>query len=264
MRLPNKIGLVTGAASGMGRAGALRFAQEGACVGVVDINADGVNEVVREIHAAGGKAIPLVGDLTKDDFSRNIVAETVKAFGGLDFAWCHAGHPGPAAIEGIDMKLWDLAVDLNLRTALVTTSAAIPEIRKRTQSGHGGGSLLYTSSTSGLRGSPHSPVYSAMKFGIIGFMRSLAARYAKENIRANVLCPGAIDTPMTRVFQRRPDDTKNANVDMEALMLDKAKRTPMGRFSQPPEIANLALFLVSDEASWVSGAAIPIDGATVA
>jgi NAD(P)-dependent dehydrogenase (short-subunit alcohol dehydrogenase family) len=264
MRLPDKIGLVTGAASGMGRAGAIRFASEGACVGVVDINGDGVNEVVKEIRAAGGRAIPLVGDLTGDDFSRAIVAETVKAFGGLDFAWCHAGHPGPAEIEKIDMELWDLSVDLNLRTALVTTSAAIPEIRKRTQAGHAGGSLLYTSSTSGLRGSPHSPVYSAMKFGIIGFMRSLAARYAKENIRANVLCPGAIDTPMTRTFQRRPDDTKNANVDMEDLLARKARLTPMGRFSQPPEIANLALFLVSDEASWVSGAAIPIDGATVA
>ncbi len=162
------------------------------------------------------------------------------------------------------MELWDLAVDLNLRTALVTTAAAIPEIRKRVQAGHGSGALLYTSSTSGLRGSPHSPVYSAMKFGIIGFMRSLAARYARENIRANVLCPGAIDTPMTRVFQHRPDDTKNAGVDMEELLACKARLTPMGRFSQPPEIANLALFLVSDEASWVSGAAIPIDGATVA
>jgi len=259
MRLPDKIGIVTAAASGMGRAGAIRFAQEGAAVGVVDINGEGANEVVKEIKAAGGRAIALVGDLRKDEFSRAIVHDTVKAFGGLDFVWCHAGHPGPAEVEKIDMELWDISVELNLRTALVTTSVAIPEMRKRGQ-----GSLLYTSSTSGLRGSPHSPVYSAMKFGIIGFMRSLAARYARENIRANVVCPGAIDTPMTRVFQRRPDDTKNANVDMEALMAEKARKTPMGRFSQPPEIANLALFLVSDEASWVSGAAIPIDGATVA
>jgi len=259
MRLPDKIGLVTAAASGMGRAGALRFAQEGASVGVVDINEEGANAVVEEIRAAGGNAIPLVGDLRDDDFSRAIVHETVKAFGGLDFVWCHAGHPGPAEIEHVDMELWDIAVDLNLRTALVTTAAAVPEIRKRGQ-----GSILYTSSTSGLRGSMHSPVYSAMKFGIIGFARSLATRYAKENIRANVLCPGAIDTPMTRTFVRRPDDTKNPDADLEALLADRAKRTPMGRLSQPPEIANLALFLVSEEASWVSGAAIPIDGGTVA
>ena len=130
--------------------------------------------------------------------------------------------------------------------------------------GRAGGSLLYTSFISGLPGSPHSSVYSAMKFGIVGFVRSLAARYAKDNIRANVLCPGAIDTPMTRTFQRRPDDTKNANVDREDRLARKARRMPRGRFSQPPGIANLALFLVSDEASRVSGAAIPIDGATVA
>lgn len=259
MRLANKIGLVTAAASGMGRAGAIRFAAEGAAVGVVDINAQGVDEVVKTIKAAGGKAIGLVGDLRKDEFSRDIVKETVKAFGGLDFAWCHAGHPGPAEIEHVDMELWDIAVDLNLRTALTTTAAAIPEMRKR-----GKGSLLYTSSTSGLRGSPHSPVYSAMKFGIIGFMRSLSGRYAKEQIRANVICPGGVDTPMLRTFLARPDDKAKAGRDMKELLADRAKRAPMGRTSDPAEIANMALFLVSDEASYVSGAAIPVDGAMVA
>ncbi len=259
MRLADKIGLVTAAASGMGRAGALRFAQEGCAVGVVDINGDGANAVVKDIRAAGGKAIALVGDLRGDDFSRAIVHETVKAFGGLDFAWMHAGHPGPASIEDVDMDLWDIAVDLNLRTALVTTATAIPEIRKRGQ-----GSLLYTSSTSGLRGSPHSPVYSAMKFGIVGFVRSLAARYAKENIRANVVCPGGVDTPMLRDFVRRPDATNDIGVPMDQLIVNRAKRAPMGRISDPMEIANMALFLVSDEASWVSGAAIPVAGASIA
>jgi len=259
MRLANKIGLVTAAASGMGRAGAIRFAAEGAAVGLVDIDGNGVEEVVSTIKAAGGKAIGLVGDLRKDEFSRDIVTETAKAFGGLDFAWCHAGHPGPAEIEHIDMALWDIAVDLNLRTALTTTAAAIPEMRKR-----GKGSLLYTSSTSGLRGSPHSPVYSAMKFGIIGFMRSLSGRYAKEQIRANVICPGGVDTPMLRTFLARPDDKAKAGRDMNELLADRAKRAPMGRTSDPAEIANMALFLVSDEASYVSGAAIPVDGAMVA
>ena len=260
MRLANKIGLVTAAASGMGRAGAIRFAQEGAAVGVVDINGDGANEVVKEIKAAGGKAIALVGDLRSDDFSRAIVHDTVNAFGGLDFAWMHAGHPGPASIEDVDMNLWDIAVDLNLRTALVTTAAALPEIRKR----NNGGSLLYTSSTSGLRGSPHSPVYSAMKFGIVGFVRSLAARYAKENIRANVVCPGGVDTPMLRDFVRRPDALNDPGVPMDQLIINRARKAPMGRISDPMEIANMALFLVSDEASWVSGAAIPVDGASIA
>src|SRR5436189_4973983 len=147
MRLQNKVGIVTAAASGMGRAGALRFAREGAAVGVVDIDQAGVDAVVGEIAAAGGRALGLVGDLRQDSFAREIVRRTANAFGGLDFVWNHVGHPGPAAIEGLDWKDFELAMDLNVRTVLVTTEAAIPELRAR-----GGGALLYTASTSGLTG----------------------------------------------------------------------------------------------------------------
>ena len=104
MRLEGKNGLVTAAGSGMGRAGAIRFAKEGASVGVVDIDEDSVNAVVSEIEAKGGKAVGIVADLTKDDDSRRIVRETANALGGLDFMWDHVGHPGPASIEGIEMK----------------------------------------------------------------------------------------------------------------------------------------------------------------
>ena len=119
MRLEGKNGLVTAAGSGMGRAGAIRFAKEGASVGVVDIDEDSVNAVVSEIEAKGGKAVGIVADLTKDDDSRRIVRETANALGGLDFMWDHVGHPGPASIEGIEMKDFDTTVDLNMRTILV-------------------------------------------------------------------------------------------------------------------------------------------------
>src|ERR1700758_2782525 len=161
MRLENKIGIVSAAASGMGRAGALRFAREGAAVGVVDIDQAGVEAVADEITAAGGRALGLVGDLRDDEFARAIVRRTASAFGGLDFVWNHVGHPGPASVEGIDMADFEIAIDLNLRTVLVTTEAAIPAIKAR-----GGGALLYTASTSGLQGSTFSPVYSAVKFGV--------------------------------------------------------------------------------------------------
>ena len=115
MRLEGKNGLVTAAGSGMGRAGAIRFAKEGASVGVVDIDEDSVNAVVSEIEAKGGKAVGIVADLTKDDDSRRIVRETANALGGLDFMWDHVGHPGPASIEGIEMKDFDTTVDLNMR-----------------------------------------------------------------------------------------------------------------------------------------------------
>ena len=171
MRLAGKIGIVTAAASGMGRAGALRFAREGAQVAVVDVDAAGVKRVVGEISAAGGVAHAITADLTKDDDSRRVVWDTVSRFKGLDFVWNHVGHPGPAAVEGIDLGAFDLAIGLNLRTVLITTEAAIPEIRRR-----GGGSLLYTASTSGLQGSSYSPVYSMCKFGVVGFVKSLALR----------------------------------------------------------------------------------------
>src|SRR5262249_46829599 len=139
MRLSGKIGIVTAAASGMGRAGALKFAKEGAQVAVVEVEAAGVRGVGGETAAAGGPAHGIGADLTKDEAARRIVWDTVGRFNGLDFVWNHVGHPGPAAVEGIDMAAFDLAIDLNLRTVLLTTAAAIPEIRRR-----GGGGLLFT------------------------------------------------------------------------------------------------------------------------
>jgi NAD(P)-dependent dehydrogenase (short-subunit alcohol dehydrogenase family) len=259
MRLENKIGIVTAAASGMGRAGALRFAREGAAVGVADIDAAGVDAVVREITAAGGRAIGLAGDLRDDAFARDIVRRTANAYGGLDFVWNHVGHPGPAAIEGIEMADFAIAIDLNLRSVLVTTEAAIPEMRAR-----GGGALLYTASTSGLVGSSFSPVYSMAKFGIVGFVRSLAKRLAPEKIRVNAVCPGPIDTPMLRVFVARPDQQRTVGQDREALVQQRGRQNPMGRTGRPEEVAAAALFLISDEASFVSGAALPIDGGATA
>lgn len=259
MRMQNKIGLVTAAASGMGRAGAIRFAREGAAVGVADRDGPGVAAVVEEIKAAGGRAIPLVGDLRGDGFARDIVAQTASAFGGVDFVWNHVGHPGPASVEGIDMADFELAVDLNLRTVLVTTEAAIPQLRAR-----GGGSLLFTASTSGLQGSVFSPVYSAVKFGVVGFVRSLAKRLAPENIRVNAVCPGSTDTPMLRVFVARPDQESTRGNDVEELVRTRGTANAMRRSARPEEIANAALFLLSDEASFVTGAALPVDGGTVA
>jgi NAD(P)-dependent dehydrogenase (short-subunit alcohol dehydrogenase family) len=259
MRMRNKVGLVTAAASGMGRAGALRLAREGAAVGVADRDAEGVARVVEEIRAAGGRAVGLAVDLREDGFARDVVARTASAFGGVDFVWNHVGHPGPAAVEGIDMADFGLAVDLNLRTVLVTTEAAIPQMRAR-----GGGALLFTASTSGLQGSAFSPVYSAVKFGVVGFVRSLAKRLAPEGIRVNAVCPGPTDTPMLRVFVARPDQASTRGNDVEELVRRRGAANPMGRSARPEEIASAALFLLSDEASFVTGAALPVDGGATA
>src|SRR5258705_4317062 len=154
------------------------------------------------------------------------------------------------------MADYELAMDLNLRTVLVTTEAAIPEMRAR-----GGGALFSTASTSGIQGSACSPVYSMAKFGIVGFVRSLAKRLASEKIRVNAICPGPIDTPMLRVFVARPDQQRTSGMDKEQLVVQRGQQNPMRRTGKPEEIANAALFLLSDEASFVSGGALPVDGA---
>jgi NAD(P)-dependent dehydrogenase (short-subunit alcohol dehydrogenase family) len=257
--MEGKNGIVTAAASGMGRAGAIRFAAEGASVGVVDVDEAGVAAVVAEIEAAGGRAKGIVADLTDEAESRRIVRETANAFGGLDFVWNHVGHPGPAAFEDLDMRDFDHAINLNLRTVITTTETAIPEMRAR-----GGGALLFTASTSGLQGSTFSPVYSVAKFGVIGLVRALAKRYAGDNIRVNAICPGPTDTPMLRVFVARPDQQSTSGMDKEELVRSRGGQTPMGRPGKPDELANAALFLLSDEASFVTGAALPVDGGATA
>lgn len=168
--------------------------------------------------------------------------------------WNHVGHPGPSAVEEIDPDDYEIAMDLNVRSVFMTTGRAIPHLRQR-----GGGSILFTASIAGLIGSPFSPVYSAAKWGVNGLMASLAGRLAADNIRVNSVCPGMVDTPMLKVFMARPDQ----ETDREANLAMMRTLTPLGREAQPEEIANAALFLLSDEASYITGVALPVDGGFV-
>ena len=243
----------------MGRAGAIRLAAEGAKVAVIDIDVESALSVVEEIASFGGEAHAICGDLTDDEFAMGVVGEAAGRLGGLDFVWNNAGHPGPAAFEDVDMALFELAMDLNFRSAAVVASHAIPHLRSS-----GGGSLLFTASTAGLVSSPFSPIYSAGKFAVIGLSRSLARRYAKENIRSNVVCPGSTDTAMLRVFQNRPDTVAKTSEQVEEVVANYGQMNPMGRHAQPADIANAALFLLSDEASYVNGAILTVDGGATA
>jgi NAD(P)-dependent dehydrogenase (short-subunit alcohol dehydrogenase family) len=257
-RLAGRSGLITAAASGMGRAGAVLFGREGASVAVVDRDEAAAASVAEELRRSGANAMAICGDLTDDSFARDAVERAAAQFGFLDFIWNHAGHPGPAAFEGVDMEMYELAMNLNVRAAVVIAGAAIPHLRRR-----GGGSIVFTASGAGLVASPLSPIYSAAKFGVVGLARALAKRYGKENIRCNAICPGAVDTPMLREFQQRPDAPKTG-ADVEGVIKQFGNMNPMGRNGRPEEIAAAALFLISHEASYVNGAVLAVDGGMTA
>ena len=251
MRLEGKIALITAAASGIGRAAAVLFAREGATVALADIDKGRIADAVGEITAAGGRARGLPCDLTREADSRRIVRETVEAFGGLDILWNNVGHPGPGRVEGVAMDDVDVALNLNLRSVLITTSEAIPAMRAR-----GGGSILFTSSIAGIYGSPFSPVYSAAKFGVTGLTKSLSLRLAPDNIRVNCVCPAPIDTPMLDIFMGRPDVEANKHENLARMK----QAVPLGRVGTPMEVAHAGLFLASDDASYITGVSLPVDG----
>ena len=251
MRLANRIALITASASGIGRAAAVLFAREGASVAIADIDKGRIADTVAEITKAGGRALGIPCDLTRESDARRIVRETVTAFGGLDILWNNVGHPGPGRVEDVDMDAYDEAMTLNVRSVLVTTSEAIPAMRAR-----GGGSIVFTSSIAGIYGSPFSPVYSAAKFGVTGLTKSLALRLAPDKIRVNCVCPAPIDTPMLDIFMGRPDVEANKHENLARMK----QAIPLGRVGTPMEVAQAGLFLASDEASYITGVSLPVDG----
>lgn len=254
MRLNGKRVIVTAAASGMGEAGCKLFAREGASVAVVDINADRTGAVVDAILTAGGKAKGFLADLSQAEECKRVIAESAAWLGGLDAIWAHAGIPGPATFEGMELADYRLAIDLNVTSAVICAGEAAPHIRRG-----GGGAMLFTASVAGLVGSPMSPIYSMAKFGIVGLTMSLAQRYAPDRIRVNAVCPGPIDTAMLPQFMGRPGEEANREENLRKL----TAAVPLGRVGTPQEIAHAALWLLSDDASYVTGVALPVDGGYV-
>jgi NAD(P)-dependent dehydrogenase (short-subunit alcohol dehydrogenase family) len=251
MRLKGKLAVVTAGASGMGRAGALLFAKEGAKVAIIDLNEEAARAVAREIEAAGGSAVAIRADLSNAQECRSSVAEAAEKLGGIDVFWAHAGIPGTDVVEDIDLDEFEFSMSLNVRSCYLTVGEAVKHIRKR-----GGGSVILTASIAGIVGSMLSPLYSAAKFGVVGLGKSLSLRYGPEQIRVNVICPGLTQTPMLRSFMGR-----NASDDQAAETEQRMTgMIPLARVAQPQDIANAALFLACDESAYITGVALPVDG----
>ncbi|MEN5082032.1 SDR family NAD(P)-dependent oxidoreductase [Bosea sp. TWI1241] len=251
MRLADKLVIVTAAASGMGRAGVDLFLREGARVAAIDINAEALAALADDAKAKGHTIATIQADLSQPEQMRSSINDAAAALGGLDVLWAHAGIPGPAGIEDLDLAAYDQAIALNVTSAALGAGEAIKHMRKR-----GGGAIVFTSSISGLMGSMFSPIYSTAKFAVVGLTKSLAQTFAPDNVRVNVVCPGLADTPMKIGFTGRSGDPQEAEANQARLLAS----VPMGRLCRPEEAAHAVLWLASDDASFVTGVALPVDG----
>jgi NAD(P)-dependent dehydrogenase (short-subunit alcohol dehydrogenase family) len=252
MRLNGRIALITAAGSGMGRAAAELFAAEGATVIVADLNEEAAAGTVAAIEAAGGNALAAQCDVGNVEELRALFALVEERYGVLHVLYNHAGIPG---VGGLDMSEADFqrSIDVNLKSAFFGTSLAMPLLLRA----EGKASIIYTASTSGLVGSPLSPLYSLTKGGVVLLMKGVALRYAKEGVRANAICPGPTATPMLAQFFGRGPDAAAAAAQIPSFL---ETAVPMGRAAEPREIANAALWLAGDESSYVTGVALPVDG----
>lgn len=242
MRLKGKVSIITGGASGIGKATVLKFAQEGAIVAVCDLNQETIDATVNEVKAAGGEAVGYIVNVTNKSQINDMVGDVKARFGRIDVLVNNAGIVQDAQLTKMTDEQFDLVIDINLRGVYNCAKAVVD-----TMVAQGGGVILNASSVVGVYGNFGQTNYAATKFGVIGFVKTWAKELGKKGIRANAVCPGFVATPILKAM---PEKVIQAMED----------RVPMKRMAQPEEIANLYAFLASDEASYINGAAIEITG----
>ncbi len=246
-RLQGKVAIVTGAGQGLGRSTALRFASEGAKVVVADMNGETAHDTVTTISSTGGEAIAVIVDVSLAHDAEKMATETLAAFGRIDILVNNAATFGSGKhIAEIDEADWDRVMRVNLKGPFLCSKSVIPPMRSQ-----GGGSVVFVSSMSGVVANEMQADYNTSKHGLIGLARCLAQDCGEDGIRANVVCPTGMNTPM---MARTPAE----NVASYAAM------TMFSRFAEPEEVANAILFLASDEASYITAAVLMVDGGATA
>jgi len=248
MRLENKVALISGGARGMGAVEAKLFAKEGAKVVIGDMLEDEGKQVEAEINEAGGECVFVLLDVSDEDAWRRAVSEAVSRYGKLDILVNNAGIYRAHIVEETTVDEWDQVMDINAKGVFLGTKHAIPAMRQA-----GGGSIVNISSVAGLVGSKQTTAYTASKGAVRLLTKSTAIQYASDGIRANSVHPGTIVTPMTEGFLAEP-----------AMHEDRVNRTPLKRLGRPEDVAYGALYLASDEASFVTGSELVIDGGRTA
>ena len=241
-RMKDKVAVITGSGKGLGEAMALLFSREGAKIVVFDNDEGAGRETVEQIREQGGEAIFVHGDVSNPDDAVRLIDAAVDAFGRADVLVNNAGIHVDKTVANTTEAEWDQILGVNLKGVFLCSKAAIPQMRRQ-----GGGNIICISSISGLIGQLNQAAYNASKHGIIGLVRCMAYDHAQENIRANAICPGVMNTPLV------------ASVP-EAHIAPYRKANLLERFAEPIEVANAALFLASDESSHVTGSALVVDG----
>jgi len=249
--LQGKVALITGAASGIGRAAALLFAGEGAAVAIVDVNHAG-QEVANEIIRDGGKAIFEHADVTKAADCKRAVERTQQEFGGIHVLFNNAGIIRRASVVDLSEEDWDRVMAVNLKSIFLLSRQTISLMTKA-----GGGSIINTASGWGLTGGPRAAAYCASKGAVVLLTKALAVDHGPHKIRVNCICPGDTDTGMLR------EEAKQLGTPQDSFLATSARR-PLGRIGRPEEIARAALFLASDASSFVTGTALVVDGGGLA
>jgi len=251
MRLSGKVAIVTGAGRGIGRASALAFAREGAKVVLADIHEENLRAAYEEVRGLGDARM-LVTDVAKAADVERLIRFTVDTFGRLDVLFNNAGILIPNPVTELDEETWDRTIDVNLKSVFLGCKYAIPEMLKS-----GGGSIINMGSVNSLVAEPFLPAYCASKGGILMLTKQVALDYAKHNIRVNCICPGWVDTPINT-----PHAEMMGGVEKVLATIDEWQ--PIGRQGRPEEIANVAVFLASDESSFMTGSAVVVDGGMTA
>ena len=246
--LGNKVALLTGAASGIGRAVALLFSEEGAALALVDLNQDGLKQLEQTLRAKGAKVVAHVGDISSESTVRKLVEETIATFGNVDVLFNNAGIDLQARIEETSETDWDRVMGVNVKAMFLLAKHVVPHMTRT-----GGGSIINVASATALIPIASRPAYIASKGAVVALTKSLALDLAASNIRVNCICPGAVNTPLVQGALSKEPDPKAA---LAAMM----GRYPLGRLAEPEEIARVVLFLASSHSSYMTGATLAVDG----